>query len=255
MLERTILAACAAAFVLAALPTGAVAEEPVTNNPGDPFLEGAKEGTKFTMTGGEVKPTISIGTIICTKSLAEGEFFDPETGSLKLIFQECRTPLGINCTTPGSPSGTITTTTLPFHLKTVAHKNPETGVTEHRPGILLTPGSNNEHGPHFYTEECTFIGKIEVGGNGIVGTITKPKEEQASNTATISFGSTEAGSTTQTHRFITDHQRETEGLKPVEYDLKARVGGGETKTMALDFEGTITFAEAMKPTLKTTPIP
>lgn len=248
MIKRAILAACAAAFVLAALPAGAVAEEPVTSNPGDPFLEGAKEGAKFAMTGGEVKPTISIGTIICTKSLAEGEFFDPETGALKLIFQECRSPLGVKCTTPGSPAGTVTTTTLPFHLKTVAHKNRETGVTEHKPGILLTPGPNNEHGLHFYTEECTFIGKIEVGGNGIIGTITKPKEEEASNTATISFGSTEAGSTTQTHLKVTNSE--------TEYDLKASVGGGETKTMSLDLEGTLSFTEKeTKPTLKTTPTP
>jgi len=255
MIKKMILAACVAAFAFAALPALAAAE-PVTSNPGDPFLEGATEGTKLTTAGGEFKWTGSVGTLKCKKNWAEGEMFDAETGSLKLIIQECTSPLGTACTTPGSPSGTITTTTLPFHLKTVAHKKPGSETTEHLPGLLITPGANNEHGPHFFTAECGFIGKIEVGGNGIIGTITKPKEgEEPSNTATVSFSSTEAGSATQTHLFVTDHARETKGEPAIEYDLKSRLNGGATGTLALDFEETLTFAEGMKPTLKTTPTP
>jgi len=253
MIKRTILAACVAAFAFAALPVLAAAE-PVTNNPGDPFLEGAKEGTKFTSAGGEVKLTGAAGTIKCKKKTDSGEFFDPETGSIIITFHECTSPIGTACTTSEQPAGTIRTTTLPFHLKTVAHQN-ALGETEHRPGILITPGPNNAHGPHFATFECGFVGKIELGGNGLIGTITQPAENVASNTMTLSFTSTEVGSTTQTHRFVTDHQRETEGLPPIEYDLKVRLNGGETKTAALDAETTITFAEGMKPTLKTTPTP
>jgi len=255
MIKGTILAACAAAFAFVALSVVAAAEEPKTNNPGDPFLEGATEGTKFSAAGGESKSTGAAGTIKCKKNSAEGEMFDPETGSIKLIYQECTSPIGTACTTPGSPAGTVKTTTLPFHLKTVAHKSPETGETEHRPGLLITPGANNEHGPHFATFECGFIGKVEVGGNGIIGTITKPAEGVASNTATIAFGAASAGSTTQTHLFVTDHARETAGEPAIEYDLKSRINGGETKTKAMDAEGTVTFAEGMKPILKTTPTP
>jgi len=254
MIKRTILAACVAAFAFAALPALAAAE-PVTNNPGDPFLEGVTEGTKITAAGGEAKLTGPIGTIKCKKNTAEGSFEDNETGSIKLVFEECTSPLGTACTTTGSPSGKITTTTLPFHLKTVAHKKPGSETTEHLPGILITPGANNAHGPHFATFECGFIGKVEVGGNGIIGTITKPAEGVASNTATIAFGAASAGSATQTHLFVTDHARETKGEPAIEYDLKSRLNGGATETAAEDAEGTVTFAEGMKPTLKTTPTP
>jgi len=261
MIKRTILAACVAAFALAALPALAAAEEPKTTNPGDPFLEGVTEGTEFSATGGERKLTSAIGTIKCKENqVTGGKFFDPETGSLKVVFKVCTSPLGTSCQS-GATSGVIETTTLPFHLKTVAHKN-AAGETKHEPGILITPGagtikhSNGTEGTHFYTVECGFVGKIVVGGNGLIGTITKPKEgEEPSNTATVSFSSTEAGSATQTHRFITDHQLETEGKPPVEYDLKASLNGGETKTAALDMAMTITFAGGMKPILKTTPTP
>jgi len=244
MIKRTIFAACVAAFAFAALPALAAAES-VTSNPGDPYLEGVTEGTQFTLAGGEAKLTGATGTTKCKKNSAEGAFEDVETGSIKLVFEECTSPIGTACTTTGSPSGKITTTTLPFHLKTVAHKKPGSETTEHLPGILITPGANNAHGPHLATFECPFVGKIEVGGNGLVGTMTKPKEEEASNTATISFGASSVGSTTQTHLFVTDHARETAKEPPIEYDLKFRLNGSETNTAALDAEGTLTFAGGM----------
>jgi len=244
MIKRTILAACVTAFAFAALPALATAE-PVTNNPGDPYLEGVTEGKKFTVAGGEPKLTASFGTVKCKKISGSGEFFDRETGSLTLKFEECIGPLGVKCTTAGQSEGTIATTTLPFHLKTVAHLNAK-GETEHKPGVLITPGPSNEHGPHFYTFSCPLLGAISLGGNGLIGTITKPEEGVASNTMTLSFSSTEPGSNTQTHRFVTND--------PTEYDRKTRINGGETKTSALDAETVITFAEGMKPTLETTPL-
>jgi len=238
MIKKTILAACIAVVAPVALPTVAPAEEEATN-PGDPYLEGVTAGTKFTAAGGEAKLTGAPGTVKCKKNSATGEFENPETGSIKLIFEECTSPIGTACTTSGSSSGKITTTTLPFHLKTVEHG----GVK--KSGILITPGANNEHGPHFFTFECGFVGKIEVGGNGLVGTITSPGEGVASNEATISFSSTEAGSTTQTHRKVLNDE--------TEYDLKSRLNGAETKTAAANAADTIKLAEAMKPTLRTTP--
>jgi len=240
MIKRTILAACVAAFGLVALPALAAAE-PVTNNPGDPFLEGVKEGTKFTTVGGEMKLTASLGTIRCQKYAGSGEFFDPETGSLSIIFEGCTGPLGSVCTSSGLKSGAIKTTTLPFHLKTIEHEGTM------RPGVLITPGPEEvSHGKHFFTFVCGSANKIVVGGNGLVGTITAPNENEASETATISFSSTESGSPTQTHRKVTNDN--------TEYDLKGSVNGGETQTFALDAEGVITFGEEMKPTLKTTPL-
>lgn len=243
MIKRTILAACAMAFAFAALPALAAAE-PITNNPGDPFFEGVKEGTKLTWAGGEVKVTASIGTIKCGKSSGSGEFFDSATGSLTLTFEECTGPSGVTCTTAEQSAGVVKTTALPFHLKTIEHE----GVK--KPGMLITPGPGTiEHltgakGTHFATFECPILGRVVVGGNGLIGTITTPEENKASETATISFSSTESGKTTQTHRKV--------AKDATEYDLAVSTGGGETGTAALDAEGVITFAEGMKPTLKTT---
>lgn len=238
MIKRAILAAYVAAFAFAALPPLAAAFE--TNNPGDPFLEdGGKsiESTAFTSAGGEAKLTGSVGTVKCKKNKSSGSFIDPETGEISLTFEECTGPFNVKCTSPGSLEGRITFTTVDFHLKTVEH------VLEKTPGILITPGVN-AHGSHFATFSCPLVGTVELGGNGIVGTITKPAEGVKSNTATITFGATEAGSTTQTHRRVLNDA--------FEYDLKTRVGSGETKTAALDAESTLTFAGGMEPELHTT---
>lgn len=243
MIKRTILVACIAVLAFAALPALAAAEE-VTSNPSNPYLEGIKEGTKFTIAGGEIKWTGSAATFKCKKYSGSGEFYDPETGSLTLTFEECNGPFNAVCTTPGQKSGVITTTTLPFHLKTLEH-----GVV--KPGVLITPGPEEvSQGKHFETFECPIVGKVIIGGNGLIGALTKPEEGVASNTLTLSFSSTEPGSTTQTHRKVTNDE--------TEYDLKTSIpgiGGGETSTTAEDAESVITFAEEMKPTLKTTPPP
>lgn len=239
MIKRTIFAACVAAFGFGTLPAAAAAE-PVTDHPGDPFLEGVTEGTKFTASGGEAKLTTPIGTYKCKHNFASGQFEDPETGSISILFEECTSPLGTKCTTIGWPAGAIQTTTLPFHLKTVKHEGAES------PGVLITPGSNSAHGPHIATFECGFIGNFAVGGNGLVGTIAAPLEDQKSNKATVRFGSAEAESTTQTHREVTN------GIE--QYDLKNKFNSSETNTVSLDAEGTVSFGLGMEPILKTTPL-
>lgn len=113
-----------------------------------------------------------------TSVTGSGNFENTTTGTIQLLFHGC-TSSGINCNSEGQPSGTITTTVLPFHLVTLSGKG----------GVLIT--SNNGH---FATFNCTIFVKKEVTGNGVLGTITSPECGKASKTAAISFAQGATGS-------------------------------------------------------------
>jgi hypothetical protein len=244
MIKKSMLAACLAALAFAALPALASAMYP------NPYLaEGGKAIEKeapFTVSGGAGELNTEGGNFVeCESVTGEGRFTTPETGKVKLTLHGCRTIFGITCTTPGDPSGTITTTELPFHLKTVDHQ----GEGEPRPGILVTPGSGEaaHGGPHFWSVECSFAGVLEVGGTGLVGTITSPAERTPSNTETLRFSETAPGSGIQTHRVVTNDAAVTE-----EYDLKASFNESPTETTAIEAETTLTFANGTRPEIRTT---
>jgi hypothetical protein len=119
------------------------------------------------------------------------------TGKLVLTFgPHCTGPTGETCvgTNPVAPSGSITTTTLPYHLVTLKGKTP---------GVLITPGTeDNKSFAHFNCNVFGFPVQTTVEGNGVLGTITAPACGGTSSTATLSFKSVGENSTTQLHRQV-----------------------------------------------------
>lgn len=225
-MKKIMLAATAlAVLAFAALPTVASATPRVSN-----FTNNNRH---FTVEGPEAK--LTAGTkVVCESVTGTGEFDETgETGSIKFTFHGCREKtLNSTCQSANEPSGTITTTTLPFHLKTTTGNS--------TPAVLIT--SNSEvTTEHFATFKCAggFV-NVVVKGKGIVGEITSGY--QKSNKFTVSFKTNEAGE--QTPKTVD----ETPG---VEYDLKASINGGAFETAAEDAEGTGTFTEG-EPTLEKT---
>ena len=219
-MKKSMFAAALTALAFAALPAVAAAT-PHMDLPQDP---------SFTVSGGQVQWTGATSTG-CGSVSGEGEF-DPtgETGHIQLTFHECtESTFGSACTTPGSPTGTITTTEVPFHLKTA------TG--DQTPAMLITTsGSEGTTSGHFASYECLggFIG-VEVTGNGIVGEITSPGYNTSSSTFGITFATNEEGKQTPDH---VDETPETT------YHLFESVNGGEHETTTLDSELTTHFAES-----------
>jgi hypothetical protein len=235
MIKKTMLAACLAALAFAALPALASATE--TSNPGGPYIKDGTttiKNTPFTVAGGEGElNTVGGNFVNCESVTGSGEFTDSETGTISFAFHGCRTIFGITCTTPGDPSGTITAGPFTFHMKTVDHEG------AHSPGVLITPKAGEEYAEF----NCSFAGNIKVKGNGIIGTITSPAENTPSNTATIKFQQSSAGH--QTHKTITNDS--------TSYHLNSSFNEGAFEESGETATGTITFAEGMKPEIKTTP--
>lgn len=132
---KTLLAAAATVSALAALPAAASAY--TVDYPGKgKFTVAGTAGESTIMKAGETQ-------VSCSSVTGEGEFFSPHKGSIELALHGCKdSAMGTNCTTTGSPAGTVTTTTLPFHVVKVTDP---TGVGH--PGVLITPGSGET--PHF----------------------------------------------------------------------------------------------------------
>jgi len=265
MIKTAMLVVSAMALALAALPALAAAE------PGDPVLTFGSTGNHpFTAAG--TGNAVLVGTngentveVKCTSSAGSGQFEgatnNQETGSVKFTFKGCTTLGGLaKCTTKGEgeEAGKIETTTLPLHLKTVVHEG------KHTPGVLITASStelehsNGEKGTHFATFVCGGIITVNVGGPstkttedgtkhkaGVIGTITAPEEEVASNTATISFQKDAANPHHQTHQIVTGDEHS--------YNLWSNANGGETRTASETAEGTLTFEKGVEPKLSTTP--
>lgn len=165
-------------------------------------------------------PALATGTTIT----GTGEFDTTTTGTLRLTFHHVTGALPTACTTSGQPTGTVTTTELPFHLVML-----ETEA----PGMLITPGVEG----HFVDYSCgIFNPTVEWRGNGILGTLTDPECGHLSNTASINFKGSEG---TQ------EHQNYTETT----YTLESRINGAETLQSALDAMVSLTFAEDASPQL------
>jgi hypothetical protein len=212
MSKKIMLLALAAVSVLVyALPSAASAADiPLHLNP-------SPVGSKTVDGIGEAKLSTTSGLTVTCNSWSGSATFETggTTGSLDLTFSgDCRENIfGTTCTSSGQPSGTIKTTTLPFHLNTLANS---------KPGVLVTPSTGTTH---FATFTCGFI-TTKVEGNGVIGTITSPECGKSSTSATISFKATSHGQ--QEHKKIA-------GTETI-YDLNS---GGNTA--AQEAHGTITM--------------
>lgn len=181
-----------------------------------------KEGAPaFTIAGGAgTLSRTDANSVSCTSVTGKGQFENTTTGNVtELTFKGCKNGLGFNCasTEEGhlASSQTITTTVpLPFHLIMYATD---------KPAILLTPNAQTAIFSHF---TCLGV-KVTVTGNGIIGTITAPKCNVSSATATLAF---EGGAGVQNHIKYTN----------TDYDLHS-VLGGSVATSAINTTATITF--------------
>ncbi|HZK15359.1 MAG TPA: hypothetical protein VFC52_02055 [Solirubrobacterales bacterium] len=218
-LKMTLVAASAlAALAFAALPAIASASPTVD-------IEGS---THFTTTGGTSQLHTPSKTIHCQSNTGTGNFASDSgsTGTIKLTFHGCTTKVfgfPINCTTPGQSSGTITTTELEFHVM----KNGG------EPVLLIT---SNEG--HFATFSCAGV-HVEVTGNGIIGAITNPGYEEASESFTLNFAEAGGGQALTT----TDETGETE------WELESSTEGGAPEEAWEVAEGTGTLTEGGMATL------
>jgi hypothetical protein len=206
MTKKIILLALAAASIAAfALPATAMAvEEDVPLH-----LVPKPEGVKPVDGEGTTALTGSFGTVQCSSSTGTAEFTTTTTGTLVQTYKGC-TSGGAACTSAGQAAGVITTPKLEFHLVTV-----EDSVTHATgPGVLLTPNAGS-----FATFTCGILG-FTLGGNGLIGTITKPKCGESSTEATLSFSSSSTG--VQTHKTVVGTSTEysmTTGGSPVSEDM------------------------------------
>lgn len=209
-IRKMVLAAVMAVFAFAAMPAFAAANV-TADLPAD---------SNFTVHGGAGQLTGALN-IKCSTTTGSGKFESSTTGKIKFTFHSCS--VLFPCTTSGQPSGTITTTELPFHLVTITNK---------KPGVLITPGANN----HFASFSCVVASAV-VGGNGVIGEITSP-----CNVKSKTFGVNFAGSgTVQNHTTIDGSS--------TEYSLTSSIGGGAPANAALDSSGTATFVSGGEGTL------
>jgi hypothetical protein len=222
MSKKMMLLALAVA-ALFALPSAASAQE--IHFSGVTTFTGAGGAGSLSATN---EPKIS-----CTKTEATGGFNtgSSTTGIVTLDFSGCTAEfLGIkgNCNTSGAASGTIADKGT-FHLITFVNSK-----SEKKPAILVTPETA--------TLICAGFSRIDVTGNGIIGTITSPKCGESSTTMTVVF---EAEGSTQKHLEYTG----------VKYDLQAHTenaAGEISSTATAGLAGTVTLNSATSGTLDCT---
>ena len=197
MNKKIMLLALAVASVAAfALPAMAMAEDIPLHLVPKP--EGAK-----TVTGAAAELSTVGGTVVtATTTDGTATWETSTTGTIELTFTESKS-FGFPCTSPGQPSGTITTATQPFHLVTLPGTSP---------GILITPPANGI----FAEFTCAGFLTAVVKGNGIVGTITAPACGGSSTKSTSTFEKEKAG--VQKHKLVAGTE--------TEYHLTASINGG-----------------------------
>ena len=158
-------------------------------------------------------------TVNCTQVTGTGAFENSRTGSIELTFHGCTENIfGTSCTPPGQSSGTITTATLPFHLVT---------ITNGEPAALITPPASGGYA----TYSCAGgLIHTQLSGNGVIGELTTPEFNEASNTFTVKFSGT---GTTQNHKTIDGSS--------TEYNLQSSVNGGAVAPFATNAQMTASF--------------
>src|SRR3954451_13668341 len=110
--------------------------------------------------GGNIQAT-GEPTITCTKTESAGTFTSETTGNENLTFLSCSANIlgiALSCNSVFGAAGVIETSQV-FHLVTIG--------TISKPGILLTPSFPTIICGSGFAER-----KIQLGGNGIIGTVT-----------------------------------------------------------------------------------
>jgi hypothetical protein len=218
--KMMLLAVAAVSAAMLAVPAFASAQSAhLSLNPGAFTLKGGVSNLSRVAGGG------STGQ----ETTGSGNFENTTTGTIKLTFHKVNAGILGNCASTAeghsfaAGAGTVTTTTLPFHLITLPTESP---------AILITPSATG----HFASYTCQ-LGTVVVGGagKGVIGTITSPKCGEASTTAVAKFTGTNG---VQAHTNYT-------GTK---YTLESSVNGGAFSQSAMTAEATITFG-GFKPTL------
>lgn len=202
-----LVAVCAAMFALPAVASAGVWHlEPENGEPSQGFTVAAGGTAKLLTVNSSDAVTSEID---CTSVDGSGEYETTTTGTLNLVFHGCTTTIPIfgkvNCTTSGKTTGTIETTTLPFH-NVLIHAG--------TPGVLITPAADGTFA-HF---SCFGVA-VTVEGNGIIGDVTAECGDTGVSAAELDF---EAVNNTQKFKQVT-----TEGTV---YDLKRNNGETATQT-------------------------
>lgn len=209
--RKLILGALVILGAYGALPTLAVA---------DPEIE-LHEHTSFTVSGGAATLASKGLEAKCTSVTGSGKFENSQAGTIELTYHECKA-FGVSCTTSGQSAGTITTTELPFRVKS---------ATGGKLAILISSKSE-----HVSTFKCSFLANVVVSGNGIVGMVTSPGFGEESSTMKLAFsgGSGVQGDTT------------VDG-EETSYSLKASINGGASEPASLAGEAELSFAGKVQP--------
>ncbi|MGN6257957.1 MAG: hypothetical protein ACTHKT_04090 [Solirubrobacterales bacterium] len=194
-------------LVLAAISTGAFAL-PSTSMAEDVPLHLIPKPEKETVikSSGVTKLDLGGFVALCESTVGNAIWESSTTGTMNLTIKGCQFVVGGSCQ-PAEAKG------LPFHLVTLP------GL---KPGILITAP-----GQIWFKLVCPTVG-FNVGGNGLIGTITSPGCFGESSAATIKFESAE---TKQKHTKV-------EGTE-TEYHLTLNEAG--EPNASLETELTMTF--------------
>jgi len=168
------------------------------------------------------------GTVVtCKKIKGTIKWENGTTAKTALAFEEeCK------ATVPGI--GTVNCSTINTNGELLTHL---LTIPSTQPGVLITPGASEL----FASFSCAAgLVKVEVKGNGVIGTITSPENActaATQNTTVITFQQG-ANLGEQKHLHV-------EGTATT-YDLKASTNGGALSTSSIEGSGTVTFSEGTK---------
>jgi hypothetical protein len=204
-----------------ALVSAALFAMPAMASAAENHIEGAT-GKAFTGTGPEGSLEASgEPTIKCTSTTSTGSFTSETTGNVSLTFETCSaTILGVSlhCRTSTEATGVIKVANV-FHLITIS--------TIAKPGILVTPPF-----PTIICGEGFSERKIQVGGTGVIGTVTSPACGASSASGSVSYTSS-GGS--QEHKLFTG----------TTYDLTNTTEGGSAVTAGINGSATMSFTDGV----------
>lgn len=173
----------------------------------------------FTGMGGEARLTDPAGAMVCTSITAAGLYTTATTGFISLHMHGCKSGV-FQCTSPGEPTGTVSTNVLPFE-NILLEANPQT------PGILIKPAKVDNQpaaGEGLITEFTCFGIPTIVRGNGLIADITGPKCGESGKALTLEYASSAQG----TQRWM---QVTTTGTK---YDLTSNTANKGWVTSSID---------------------
>jgi len=180
--------------------------------------------TNFSVTGFGGSLTWTTGMVIsCTSTTAAGSFSTTTEGKVSIVFHACTSPIGVTCTSPGQPAGTVA----------ISAKFDAIMVSTNKPGLLLTPEGVFEPTSGQKTLwEMSCLGFVErIFGRGLIGTISAPGCGVASSTGTVTFSSSSSG-----------HQ-EDKTYTGITYDLASTLNGSHP-TFSLNAVWSLAFPAA-----------